>query len=187
MFELYDPLGEWNGPAETRLCHRRVIPPFPLKTSLKFITSCLRLHLEVGDLEPLFCTLAVWDVHTKVKLSENFYFHLNSRHAMEMLPESSPSLLDSGFEFEAEGGQAPGVIFIPPLVSEETFLSLPLSHLDAGTQMCRAMFSVTEPNPHIALVLLIDKVVQGTPESSILRAYSSDTLSRNSKEYIAPE
>ncbi len=44
-----------------------------------------KIHIEVknlafvlGELEPFFCSLALYDVTNKCRLSENFYFDLNS-------------------------------------------------------------------------------------------------------------
>lgn len=39
-----------------------------------------KLNMEV---EPLFCTLALYDIEKQVKISENFHFHLNSEHMTE--------------------------------------------------------------------------------------------------------
>lgn len=46
-----------------------------------------KLNLEV---EPLFCTIALYDVEKQVKISENFHFHLNSEHMTEHMVSYFP-------------------------------------------------------------------------------------------------
>jgi hypothetical protein len=45
----------------------------------------LKFQLE---LEPLFCTLAIYDMERRTRISENFHFTLNSKHVMSTLDEA---------------------------------------------------------------------------------------------------
>lgn len=36
------------------------------------------LAFVLGELEPFYCSLALYDANNKIKLSENYYFNFNS-------------------------------------------------------------------------------------------------------------
>jgi hypothetical protein len=43
------------------------------------------LKFELGNIEPYFCILALYDIAKKLRISENFYFHLNSAETQGLL------------------------------------------------------------------------------------------------------
>ena len=62
-------------------------PGVPLKEDkgLEFCVEVKELTFEIGAIEPLFGILAVYDIKKKLKLSENFYFDINSEQTIDML------------------------------------------------------------------------------------------------------
>jgi hypothetical protein len=59
-----------------------LMKPFPQFSTLDLLIENIECKLSL-DVEPLFCTIALYDVEKQVKISENFHFVLNS----ELLPE----------------------------------------------------------------------------------------------------
>jgi hypothetical protein len=56
------------------------------------LVECKQLEFQLGEIEPFYCSLALYDVKTKRKVSESFNFELNSSsllHELEMLPNGS--------------------------------------------------------------------------------------------------
>eukprot|EP01103_Thecamoeba_quadrilineata_P019234 TRINITY_DN769_c0_g2_i1.p1 TRINITY_DN769_c0_g2~~TRINITY_DN769_c0_g2_i1.p1 ORF type:complete len:1872 (+),score=378.58 TRINITY_DN769_c0_g2_i1:39-5654(+) len=62
---------------------RNVIDPFPKNVDTQIILQCKELRL--GEVEPFFCSIALYDVQKKVKLSESFNFELNGTAALSDL------------------------------------------------------------------------------------------------------
>ncbi|XP_077861413.1 dedicator of cytokinesis protein 7-like [Saccoglossus kowalevskii] len=50
----------------------------------RLLVKCLTLRFEI-EIEPIFAVMALYDVREKKKISENFYFDLNSDHLRAML------------------------------------------------------------------------------------------------------
>ena len=50
----------------------------------RILVSCLHLKLEL-DIEPIFASVALYDAKEKRKISENFYFDMNSEQIKHML------------------------------------------------------------------------------------------------------
>jgi len=53
----------------------------------RFLVECLRLLVGTGDhnVEPYFCTMALYNVATQAKVSEDFSFHLNQARELGMV------------------------------------------------------------------------------------------------------
>ncbi|XP_013924853.1 PREDICTED: dedicator of cytokinesis protein 6-like [Thamnophis sirtalis] len=54
----------------------------------RILVKCLSLKFEI-EVEPIFGSLALYDVKEKKKISENFYFDLNSEHMKSLLRSHS--------------------------------------------------------------------------------------------------
>jgi len=54
---------------------------------VEFMVDVKKLTFNLGDLEPFFCSLALYDIHSKKKISENFYFDENLEKIKELLPQ----------------------------------------------------------------------------------------------------
>lgn len=54
-------------------------------TQVELFVEVKELSFELGDIEPFFGTLALYDVKKKIKLSENFNFDVNSNQSIELL------------------------------------------------------------------------------------------------------
>lgn len=53
--------------------------------SKRILVEPKELSFAIGDMEPLFGILAVYDMAKKKRLSENFYFELNSERTEKMI------------------------------------------------------------------------------------------------------
>uniref|UniRef100_A0A8C4QLC5 Dedicator of cytokinesis 7 n=1 Tax=Eptatretus burgeri TaxID=7764 RepID=A0A8C4QLC5_EPTBU len=72
-------------PDEDETIERRIIPEVPKEHfGQKFLVKGLTLKFEI-EIEPIFASLALYDVKEKKKISENFYFDLNSDQVKSML------------------------------------------------------------------------------------------------------
>lgn len=54
-----------------------------------YLFLCLHSRLEL-DVEPLFASMAIYDAKERKKVSENFYFNLNSECTRQMLSSHVP-------------------------------------------------------------------------------------------------
>lgn len=55
----------------------------------RILVKCLQLKLEL-EVEPIFASMAIYDAKEKKKLSENFYFDMNSESIKRMLTSHVP-------------------------------------------------------------------------------------------------
>lgn len=55
----------------------------------RFVVKCLQLKLEL-EVEPIFASMAIYDAKERKKLSENFYFDMNSENIKRMLTSHIP-------------------------------------------------------------------------------------------------
>lgn len=69
----------------------------------RILIKCLQLKLEL-EIEPIFATMAIFDAKERKKISENFYFDMNSECIKKMLnthvPYTSPSTTSRSAIFE---------------------------------------------------------------------------------------
>jgi C2 domain in Dock180 and Zizimin proteins/DHR-2, Lobe C len=88
IMRVYHPTFKWAGGASSKLCHRRNIDaPTQEKTVFRMLVDVLTLGFHIGNLEPFFCELALFDVVEKRRVSEGFHFHLNSNQSMEIIKQ----------------------------------------------------------------------------------------------------
>ncbi|KAF2358297.1 DHR-1 domain [Trinorchestia longiramus] len=75
---------------EEDLIERRIYPPPPTPHSGHRIqVKCIKLQLEL-EIEPIFATLALYDLREKKKISENFCFDMNPDPLKKMLTSHVP-------------------------------------------------------------------------------------------------
>lgn len=55
----------------------------------RFLIKCLQLKLEL-EVEPIFASMAIYDAKERKKISENFYFDMNSENIKRMLTSHVP-------------------------------------------------------------------------------------------------
>ncbi|XP_078525644.1 dedicator of cytokinesis protein 7 isoform X10 [Lissotriton helveticus] len=85
LFGLH-PIPDEEEPIE-RLC----VPEIPKEHfGQRLLVKCLTLKFEI-EIEPIFASLALYDAKEKKKISENFYFDLNSEQVKGMLRPYVPS------------------------------------------------------------------------------------------------
>ncbi|XP_026681191.1 dedicator of cytokinesis protein 7 isoform X2 [Diaphorina citri] len=84
LFSLYSTYQD-DEPVE-----KRCIPNLPCEPlGHRILIKCLQLKLEL-DVEPMFATLALYDCRERKKVSENFYFDMNSENNRHMLSPHIP-------------------------------------------------------------------------------------------------
>lgn len=84
LFSLY-PEGDPEDVIE-----RRLPAEMPLEhIGHKILVKCLQLKLEL-EVEPIFASMAIYDAKERKKLSENFYFDMNSESLKRMLTSHVP-------------------------------------------------------------------------------------------------
>uniref|UniRef100_A0A670ZWW0 Dedicator of cytokinesis 6 n=1 Tax=Pseudonaja textilis TaxID=8673 RepID=A0A670ZWW0_PSETE len=78
-------LALYPAPDEEEAVERCSIPDIPKEQfGQRILVKCLSLKFEI-EVEPIFGSLALYDVKEKKKISENFYFDLNSEHMKSLL------------------------------------------------------------------------------------------------------
>ncbi|XP_068560329.1 dedicator of cytokinesis protein 8 isoform X1 [Cebidichthys violaceus] len=84
LFALYPPADEEDA------VEIRPIPDCPKEhTGDRILIRCQAIKFEV-DIEPIFATMALYDLKEKKKISENFYFDLNSEQLKNFLKPHTP-------------------------------------------------------------------------------------------------
>uniref|UniRef100_A0A8C9XPH0 Dedicator of cytokinesis 6 n=1 Tax=Sander lucioperca TaxID=283035 RepID=A0A8C9XPH0_SANLU len=85
-----DLLGLYSPPDEDEAVERCSVPEVPKEhCGQRIMVKCLSLKFEI-EIEPIFGTLALYDVKEKKKISENFYFDLNSDQMKGLLKPHTP-------------------------------------------------------------------------------------------------
>uniref|UniRef100_A0A673CVS0 Dedicator of cytokinesis 6 n=1 Tax=Sphaeramia orbicularis TaxID=375764 RepID=A0A673CVS0_9TELE len=85
-----DLLGLYPPPDEDEAVERCSVPEVPKEhCGQRIMVKCLSLKFEI-EIEPIFGTLALYDVKEKKKISENFYFDLNSDPMKGLLKPHTP-------------------------------------------------------------------------------------------------
>ncbi|GCC35926.1 hypothetical protein chiPu_0014416 [Chiloscyllium punctatum] len=90
LFALYP------APDEDDTIERHSIPEVPREHfGQRLLVKCLSLKFEI-EIEPIFASLALYDVREKKKISENFFFDLNSEQIKGMLrPHVPPAAIST--------------------------------------------------------------------------------------------
>ncbi|XP_066529749.1 dedicator of cytokinesis protein 7-like isoform X5 [Hoplias malabaricus] len=87
-----DLLGLYPAPDEDEAVERCSVPEVPREhTGQRIMVKCLSLKFEI-EIEPIFGTLALYDVKEKKKISENFYFDLNSEQMKSLMRPHNPHM-----------------------------------------------------------------------------------------------
>ncbi|XP_034047222.1 dedicator of cytokinesis protein 7-like isoform X3 [Thalassophryne amazonica] len=85
-----DLLGLYSSPDEDEAVERCSVPEVPKEhCGQRILVKCLSLKFEI-EIEPIFGTLALYDIREKKKISENFYFDLNSDQMKVLLKPHTP-------------------------------------------------------------------------------------------------
>lgn len=109
---------------------------------VRFKITPKSLSFVLGDLEPFFGILALFDLSTGERISENFYFDLNGSLALSNLADWHQAAQHS---VDGEPG-----------------------HVRSGVD---ALFWVPHPSPDIWLVLRVEKVLQGDSYDNVIEPY----------------
>ncbi|KAM9746054.1 dedicator of cytokinesis protein 7 isoform 1-T1 [Menidia menidia] len=85
-----DLLGLYAPPDEDEAVERCSVPEVPKEhCGQRIMVKCLSLKFEI-EIEPIFGSLALYDVKEKKKISENFYFDLNTDQMKGLLKPHTP-------------------------------------------------------------------------------------------------
>lgn len=106
--------------------------------------------------EPYFTSLALYDAKNGRKLTENFYFDLNSDHVRDMMVTNQTT--NGQIETNGVNGVDEKAESIQYQTLPKEFDALPANWL---TRPKQAILSVTAPHPDIFLVVKIEKILQG--------------------------
>jgi len=80
VFSLYPEQDEWD------MLERRSLAELPMELQgHRILVKCLELSLALQDIEPVFASMALYDAREKRKVSENFYFDMNTEGVKRML------------------------------------------------------------------------------------------------------
>ncbi|XP_023320823.1 dedicator of cytokinesis protein 7, partial [Eurytemora carolleeae] len=80
LFSLYPEQDEFT------MVERRSVADMPAEIQgHRILVKCLELSLSLQDVEPVFASMALYDAREKRKMSENFYFDMNSESVKKML------------------------------------------------------------------------------------------------------
>ncbi|KAJ8251321.1 hypothetical protein GJAV_G00220080 [Gymnothorax javanicus] len=113
-----DLLGLFPAPDEDEAVERCSVPDVPKEHSgQRILVKCLSLKFEI-EIEPIFGIMALYDVKEKKKISENFYFDLNSDQMKGLLRPHTPHVAISTL--------ARSAIFSITYPSSEIFLVIKL-------------------------------------------------------------
>lgn len=119
-----------------------VTSPEVSSLGVRFKITPKSLSFVLGDLEPFFGILALFDLSTGERISENFYFDLNGSATLSNLPDWHQAAQHS---LDGETG-----------------------HVRSGVD---ALFWVPHPSPDIWLVLRVEKVLQGDSYDNVIEPY----------------
>lgn len=108
--------------------------------------------------EPYFTSLALYDAKNGRKLTENFYFDLNSDCVRDMMVTNSAITNGQSLETNGINGIDDKDNAIQYQALPKEFDALPAGWL---TRPKKAILSVTAPHPDVFLVVKIDKILQG--------------------------
>lgn len=149
-----------------------IIEPYREQFGQRILIKCdslkfrLQTPLENPEIEtyvqaePYFTSLALYDAKNGRKLTENFYFDLNTEHVRDMIvttPITSTGTNGAATETNGVNGvEKEPTIQFQTLPKE--FDALPANWL---TRPKQAVLSITAPHPDIFLVVKIEKILQG--------------------------
>ena len=77
--------GLYQSPSESEMIERRLMADEPMENiKHRIFVQCNKLELNL-QIEPIFASMALYDAKEKKKVSENFYFDMNSESLKSML------------------------------------------------------------------------------------------------------
>lgn len=80
LFSLYPEQDEFD------MLEKRTLAELPTETQgHRILVKCLELSLALQDIEPVFASMALYDARERRKVSENFYFDMNTEGVKKML------------------------------------------------------------------------------------------------------
>lgn len=155
------------------LPHSEIIDPYREQYGQRILIKCdsLKFRLQTPlenceketyvQAEPYFTSLALYDAKNGCKLTENFYFDLNSEHVKDMIVTNpnGPTLNGQASETKGMNGtsdEKSEALQYQALPKE--FDALPVDWL---TRPKQAILSVNAPHPDVFLVVKIEKILQG--------------------------
>jgi hypothetical protein len=145
--------GLYPTPSEAEMVERRLMAYEPMENiKHRILVQCNKLELNL-QIEPIFATMALYDAKEKKKVSENFYFDMNT--------EALKSMLHGHQEYSHSDytTQARSCIFDISTPSSDLFLVVKLEKVLQG--------DINEAaEPYLKEVTNLDKVKQNAWEAS---------------------
>lgn len=102
----------------------------------EFVFEIKNLNFFLGELEPFYARLFLFDVSTKKRISENFYFDLNTKKIRDLLGNHLVNF------------------------NEYSFIILLKEPIDPASKVLHAIFAISQKRTSdICLVLQVEKVI----------------------------
>lgn len=148
--------------------HNEIIDPYREQFGQRILIKCdsLKFRLQAPlenceketyvQAEPYFTSFALFDAKNGRKITENFYFDLNSEHVRDMMVTNQAPTTNSETNGVNGFDEKPETLQYQTLPKE--YDALPADWL---TRPKQAILSVTAPHPDIFLVVKIEKILQG--------------------------
>lgn len=92
IFHLFSVDFNWGLGVEMSLCNRFVQPRYNEENRcFELLVEMKSLGFVLGELEPFWIEMALYDTRNRIKLSENFYVDVNSPQTLKLLESHSVS------------------------------------------------------------------------------------------------
>ncbi|KAH7727013.1 dedicator of cytokinesis protein 6-like isoform X1 [Aphelenchoides avenae] len=136
---------------ETDIVERRMVPPVPgVQTGKSLLVAIQQFQLDPVA-EPIFGSLTLYDVHERRRISETFYFELNTPNTLRMIQAHiTPS---------DEAAQSRQALFDVANLSSSVFLVFKVEKVLQGAEVADAMELYTREDKNR------EKLIQGAKEN----------------------
>ena len=124
--------------------------------------TCQELSFALGEVEPYFCSMTIFDISTNERISETFSFDFQTDVSSVLL-----------------GVQSVLSIY-------RNFLT-PQDKLNAITKSKNAIFQLKETNPNFNLIFTVEKVLQGEIDDVIENYVKANQIKKEKKNKIVDE
>eukprot|EP00007_Cunea_sp_BSH-02190019_P005574 CAMPEP_0174233870 /NCGR_PEP_ID=MMETSP0417-20130205/3789_1 /TAXON_ID=242541 /ORGANISM="Mayorella sp, Strain BSH-02190019" /LENGTH=1779 /DNA_ID=CAMNT_0015312155 /DNA_START=274 /DNA_END=5609 /DNA_ORIENTATION=+ len=125
LFTVYD------GPRNPVLCARGNPQAYDDQNCMRVLFEAEKLEFAVGNFEPMFVSVAIYDVIRRVKVTESFNFDLNSDGVISLLPERKAG--------RTPKSTARAAIFPVERPSPDLFLAVKVEKIQSGQENAAAV------------------------------------------------
>lgn len=109
-------------------------------SDIRILVQCTELSFKIGKLEPLFCSLCLFDMKERKPISENYHFHFNDDFTLSLIGQS---------------------------VVLRCCIQLSSQEQTSSGQCTQAIFHLDRRSPNYCLLLKVERVLQGDVDNSL--------------------